>query len=283
MIEERLMQDASHNLNLRARTKVALYILNQKRAHLRDLEERFGVLIFIDADDKLPGGTGYSLERSDISSSPRISRGVQLDSVEAFDIQLDGEDEAQPQAAPSQQTRGDEETGEEFRASGHKRHRRRRRRGGGREDHGRQARFADQPGENAAAERGEDNVAGSEAGEKPDRASRSHPHPRPRAERRGSPGEHEDAQPRIPRRRRRNEHGAGADISGPAHEEQGKAPAREQARAEKIPEKITEDDDGPPPVPRIPDLPELKQASSSPRESGGPRKAGWWSKKLMGE
>ncbi len=36
-IEEALLKSASHNLVLRTRTEVALYILNQKRGHLREL------------------------------------------------------------------------------------------------------------------------------------------------------------------------------------------------------------------------------------------------------
>ena len=38
MIEEMLLKGATHNLIVRTRTEVALYVLNHKRAHLRDLE-----------------------------------------------------------------------------------------------------------------------------------------------------------------------------------------------------------------------------------------------------
>ena len=37
-IEEILLKGATHNLIVRTRTEVALYMLNQKRGHLRDLE-----------------------------------------------------------------------------------------------------------------------------------------------------------------------------------------------------------------------------------------------------
>ena len=49
-IEEALIKSATHNLVLRTRTEVALYILNQKRAHLRELELRFGVTITVAAE-----------------------------------------------------------------------------------------------------------------------------------------------------------------------------------------------------------------------------------------
>ena len=39
-IEEILMKGATHNLVVRTRTDVALYVLNHKRGHLRDLEEQ---------------------------------------------------------------------------------------------------------------------------------------------------------------------------------------------------------------------------------------------------
>ena len=44
-LEEQLMKGATHNLIARTRPDVALYVLNQKRAHLRGLEERFAITI----------------------------------------------------------------------------------------------------------------------------------------------------------------------------------------------------------------------------------------------
>ena len=56
-----------HDGARRARA-VALYILNQKRAHLRDLERRFGVAITIEADDSLTGDVYHALERGEPAS-----------------------------------------------------------------------------------------------------------------------------------------------------------------------------------------------------------------------
>ncbi len=44
-VEETLMKGATHNLIVRTRTEVALYVLNHKRGHLRDLENGFKVAI----------------------------------------------------------------------------------------------------------------------------------------------------------------------------------------------------------------------------------------------
>src|SRR6185312_6668263 len=44
-IDEMLIKGATHNLVARSRGEVAIYVLNHKRAHLRELEERFRVSI----------------------------------------------------------------------------------------------------------------------------------------------------------------------------------------------------------------------------------------------
>ena len=49
-IEEILMKGATHNLVVRTRTDVALYVLNHKRGHLRDLENAFKVSLAVSAD-----------------------------------------------------------------------------------------------------------------------------------------------------------------------------------------------------------------------------------------
>ena len=49
-LEEMLLKGATHNLIVRTRTEIALYLLNHKRAHLRALEERFRITITVNAD-----------------------------------------------------------------------------------------------------------------------------------------------------------------------------------------------------------------------------------------
>ena len=55
-------------MTVRARTAVALYILNQKRAHLRDLERRFGVAVVVEADDTLTGANYHAIERGELAA-----------------------------------------------------------------------------------------------------------------------------------------------------------------------------------------------------------------------
>jgi len=65
VLEDALIKSATHDITMRTRTPVALYILNQKRANLRDLERRFGVAIAIEADDTLTGANYHAIERGE--------------------------------------------------------------------------------------------------------------------------------------------------------------------------------------------------------------------------
>ena len=54
-LDETLIKGGTHNLIVRTRADVALYVLNHKRAHLRDLEQRLRVTITINADAAIAG------------------------------------------------------------------------------------------------------------------------------------------------------------------------------------------------------------------------------------
>jgi len=71
VIEDALIKSATHDIVVRARTAVALYILNQKRANLRDLERRFGVAVAIEADDTLTGANYHAVDRGELATGPR--------------------------------------------------------------------------------------------------------------------------------------------------------------------------------------------------------------------
>ncbi len=110
-LEDYLNKSVTHNLNVRTRTNVALYILNQKRHHLTELESRYGLIISVSADDSV-NGQHYVVERGlPISETPeRKVATVQPDSV-----QPDEEDQQAEEDQPAPPKR---------------RRRRRRRRGG---------------------------------------------------------------------------------------------------------------------------------------------------------
>ena len=71
VLEDGLIKSAAHDMIVRTRTLVALYILNQKRAHLRDIERRFGVAVTVEADDTLTGANYHTLERGELATGVR--------------------------------------------------------------------------------------------------------------------------------------------------------------------------------------------------------------------
>ena len=64
-LEEQLIKGATHNLIVRTRPDVALYVLNQKRAHLRSLEERFVITITISADESVRAPQAFIIDRGE--------------------------------------------------------------------------------------------------------------------------------------------------------------------------------------------------------------------------
>ncbi|WP_374251025.1 Rne/Rng family ribonuclease [Xanthobacter sp.] len=140
-LEEQLLRSQTHNLVARTRTEVALYVLNQKRAHLRELEERFSVTLSVAADESVTGHQPFIIEKGDLAApapaAPRPSTVVQPDSIlpdEDFveedeeEIVEEAEIEAEAEAEAS------EGNGERSDEAGRKRRRRRRRRRGDREE-----------------------------------------------------------------------------------------------------------------------------------------------------
>ncbi|HET7679010.1 MAG TPA: Rne/Rng family ribonuclease, partial [Xanthobacteraceae bacterium] len=64
-LEETLIKSATHNLIVRTRAEVAIYVLNHKRAHLRSLEERFRVTLTITTDPSITGQVSFAVDRGE--------------------------------------------------------------------------------------------------------------------------------------------------------------------------------------------------------------------------
>src|SRR5689334_19305183 len=75
-IEEMLIKGATHNLIVRTRAEVALYVLNHKRAHLRALEERFRIVITVSADPAVTGQQSYVIDRGEQVHTPEAARNL---------------------------------------------------------------------------------------------------------------------------------------------------------------------------------------------------------------
>jgi len=142
-LEDALIRNAQFDLTVRARAAIALYILNHKRAHLRELERRFGVQVLIEADESLAAGVSHALERgepargpsaAEAEPPPRPGYGVTPDEEDALEeapepeAEVTAEDDAE--APEDEEERGEAAEGSAEDAERRRRKRRRRRRGG---------------------------------------------------------------------------------------------------------------------------------------------------------
>ncbi|QFR32024.1 ribonuclease E/G [Ancylobacter sp. TS-1] len=140
--EDMLQRSNTHNLVVRTRAENALYVLNHKRAHLHELETRFGVLITISADPTLTGLTPFAIDKGEAVLNPiPLPRAPELviepeDEIVIADELDEAEEEAaapsrpQPAAAASGEGPGDAQGDALGDGGGRRRRRRRRRRRG---------------------------------------------------------------------------------------------------------------------------------------------------------
>jgi ribonuclease E len=108
-IEEMLNKGATHNLIVRTRSEVALYVLNHKRAHLRTLEERFRITITISADATVNAQVSYIIDRGEQVHTPEAAKTLAaaaqpefVSPIEAEEDVLDAEAEAEVEAEPGE-------------------------------------------------------------------------------------------------------------------------------------------------------------------------------------
>ncbi|MFZ3310394.1 MAG: Rne/Rng family ribonuclease, partial [Xanthobacteraceae bacterium] len=97
-LEEQLIRGATHNLIARTRPDVALYVLNQKRAHLRSLEERFAISIAVSADDSVRAPQAFIIDRGEQVHTVEAAKAL-ADRLEATPAPLEEEDDLEDIAA----------------------------------------------------------------------------------------------------------------------------------------------------------------------------------------
>src|SRR5258706_175616 len=142
-LEEILMKGDIHNLVVPTRTDVALYVLNHKRGHLRDLESSFKVTLAVIADPTVSGQQSFVIDRGEqvhtleaakallaaqVAASPPQSEETS-DEEESFDIEVESEVETEETEGLVEDSAAGEDGGSGTEADGHKRKRRRRARG----------------------------------------------------------------------------------------------------------------------------------------------------------
>lgn len=179
-LEEILMKGATHNLVVRTRTDVALYVLNHKRGHLRDLENGFKVSLSVIADPSVSGPQAYVIDRGEqvhtleaakallaaqaAASPPPLVEEAYED--EEFDPELESEVETEETEGLSEEQAAGDAATEQDGQRGRKRRRRRRGRGGPRDGEVREDGAPMPPeGAVAAASEGEEDAEAEQDGE----------------------------------------------------------------------------------------------------------------------
>ncbi|MBO0742957.1 MAG: ribonuclease E/G, partial [Hyphomicrobiaceae bacterium] len=120
-LEDQLLRDARSSLTAVTTADVALYILNNKRAFVTDMEERYGVSIAVQASDRMQGAN-FAIERSAAPVTQRAAERTAVNMESGFERQ-DSEEDIVEDAEPPPERDG-----------GARRPRRRRRRGRGRDE-----------------------------------------------------------------------------------------------------------------------------------------------------
>jgi ribonuclease E len=159
MIEETLQRSATHNLTVRTRPDIALYVLNHKRTHLYDLEKRYQITVTVSSDAGIAGQVPFVVEKGEMVHSPEQARALAaqwantvatlVEPIEEEFVEEPIEEEFEGEAAEAEDgTARDEEAGAHEAAEGAepaerddngeagRRRRRRRRRGGRRDERG---------------------------------------------------------------------------------------------------------------------------------------------------
>lgn len=179
-LEEILMKGATHNLVVRTRTDVALYVLNHKRGHLRDLENGFKVTLAVIADASVSGPQAYVIDRGEqvhtleaakallaaqaAASPPPLAEEAFDD--EEFDSELESEVETEETEGLTEEQAAGDASPEQDGQRGRKRRRRRRGRGGQRDGEAREDGAPTSPeGAVAAASEGEEDAESEQDGE----------------------------------------------------------------------------------------------------------------------
>jgi ribonuclease E len=123
-IEEYLLRHSQNNIVVRTTVATALYVLNQKRQNLADLETRFGLTISIEADDSV-GAQHFAIDKGSLALGPALplSEAPSLGIVDDFDENDPDIEDIDEEAENSSSERSEDD-------ASRKRKRKRRRRGG---------------------------------------------------------------------------------------------------------------------------------------------------------
>ncbi|MFN3854140.1 MAG: ribonuclease E/G [Phreatobacter sp.] len=204
-VEEQLLRASTHDVIVRTRTAVALYVLNNKRAHLHELETRFRVSVDIHADESVSGQHMFAIEKgaqvhtAETAWRPQPAQQLPPEPDDVVEDLADEEEDDREEAAEAGE-RAREENGDQ----GERRKRRRRRRRRGRGEGGR-----DEREDGLAADGGERDAEVEAAGDESAEADAAGEQPEEAGARTGSESEEERRRRRRGRRGGRRMRGEG--------------------------------------------------------------------------
>ena len=163
LIEDEAARGRGSQITLRASQEAAFYVLNNKRADIAEIEERYGVRVEILSDGELEGAR-MSVEASGPppAYAPRFApvvEEVEEDYPEEIEDEIDEEEEAEAEPRARRERERDDSDGE----GGRKRRRRRGRRGRGR-DEGEAVEVGDRTESDAEGEESEESDDTQDAG-----------------------------------------------------------------------------------------------------------------------
>jgi len=163
LIEDEAARGRGSHITLRASQEAAFYVLNNKRADIAEIEERYGVRVEILSDGELEGAR-MSVEASGPppAYAPRFApvvEEVEEDYPEEIEDEIDEEEEAEAEPRARRERERDDSDGE----GGRKRRRRRGRRGRGR-DEGEAVEVGDRTESDAEGEESEESDDTQDAG-----------------------------------------------------------------------------------------------------------------------
>ena len=283
-IEEEGLRGRASELRVSVPTEIALYIFNNKREMLSDIEKRYGIRIFIHADDKLIK-PAYNIDVVRGSNQPRPQRQqlAPVKSVDMSDLDIDPADITDDSTVAEEDDgeegdhgNGNRERGDRHNDRGDRNNRRRGRRGGRNRRRDRDQYRDDNNGngsdeQEADAAYENDAAAPDSAGENPahdnnpngDRTGR-------RRRRRGRRGGRDRGN------RPNREHGGEGGESRTAGEEGGRA-AADDGNSDRgpAPQHDTPREQAPRPAVQQENNPPLAAAANG-TGGGKPARKGWW-------
>src|SRR6476646_6634040 len=109
-LEDHLLRDDNTGFVAVTTANVALYILNNKRTFITDMERRYGVPITVQASDRMQGAN-FAIEKSAIQAAPQKTQDGSVVNMEWGVEGEDGAEEAADEVAPAASREGEGEDG----------------------------------------------------------------------------------------------------------------------------------------------------------------------------